>query len=77
MPSAASGIRPRWRSGCCSCCQISSSYFGRYAPALTARAATRAHRKVTEEEEMDAAYLALTLAFFAASWGFIKLCERI
>lgn len=26
---------------------------------------------------MDILYLIMTLLFFAASWGFVKLCERL
>jgi len=26
---------------------------------------------------MDVVYIALTLGFFALSWGLIKLCERV
>ena len=29
------------------------------------------------EEPMDVAYLTLTALFFALSWGFAKLCERV
>ena len=26
---------------------------------------------------MDIAYIALTIAFFAASWGFVRLCAAL
>jgi hypothetical protein len=29
------------------------------------------------EGAMDAALLSLTLLFFLASWGFVRLCERV
>jgi hypothetical protein len=31
----------------------------------------------TAEEAMDAVYVLGCVAFFALSWGFVKLCERV
>jgi hypothetical protein len=32
---------------------------------------------VRGDPAMDAVFLLITAAFFAASWGFVLLCERI
>jgi hypothetical protein len=32
---------------------------------------------LTEDAELDAIYLLLTAAFFAASWGFVRFTNRM